>query len=256
MVVQLDTSAGFTAAQRATPASSSSSKSLRGSNTCSSSTGIAKFAPTGLSAPIANSRQTADLAAVCGRRREHFPHRSIYNALIDMEWDTPVGPTQSVGGDALFRVDAFTQVKGFDPTVMAGEEPELCMRLRHAGWRFRRVACEMTLHDAFMFHFAQWWKRQVRGGYGACDVYTRFESNGERLFAKPTRSARIWCLGWPIAVLLGAVLGFVLGKTNGALLLGGLVFLAPAAQAARLSLGALNAGVPRRFHSLTEYSLW
>lgn len=30
-----------------------------------------------------------DVAVVCGRRRERFPQRSVYNLLCDLEWDTP-----------------------------------------------------------------------------------------------------------------------------------------------------------------------
>ena len=29
------------------------------------------------------------VAVVCGRRRERFPQRSVYNLLCDLEWDTP-----------------------------------------------------------------------------------------------------------------------------------------------------------------------
>jgi len=146
----------------------------------------------------------AKLAAVCGRRRERFPRRSIYNRLIDMEWDTPIGPARSVGGDAMFRLETFGAVGGFDPTVMAGEEPQLCLRLRHAGWKLLRVDAEMTLHDAAMLRWGQWWRRQVRSGYGALDVYTRFPIGGERLFAKPTRSAVLWALVWPVAIVVAA----------------------------------------------------
>ena len=98
------------------------------------------------------------LAVVCGRRRERFPEASIYNTLTDMEWDTPIGPAQSCGGDALFRNAALEAVGGYDPSVIAGEEPEMCFRLRAGGWTIRRLDAEMTLHDANMETFGQWWK--------------------------------------------------------------------------------------------------
>jgi glycosyltransferase involved in cell wall biosynthesis len=183
-----------------------------------------------------------ELAAVCGRRRERFPHASVYHRLIDMEWDTPVGEARSVGGDAMFRLEAFNSVNGFDPGVMAGEEPELCMRLRHSGWKLRRIADEMTLHDAAMKNFSQWWKRQVRGGYGALDVHTRFVVDGERLFTKPTRSARIWAIGWPVAVVIAALIGLAARGGRGAVVAGGIVLLAIPVQIARLALSALRRG--------------
>ncbi len=49
----------------------------------------------------------AEFAVACGRRREIDPETSIYNRLIDMEWDTPVGEAKACGGDALMRVKAF-----------------------------------------------------------------------------------------------------------------------------------------------------
>ncbi len=137
---------------------------------------------------------TADVAAVCGRRRERFPEKSIYNRVADIEWNTPVGQVNSCGGDAMMRVSAFEQVKGFDPSIVAGEEPELCQRLRGAGWKIMRIDAEMTLHDSAMLEFRQWWKRSIRTGYGALDVATRF--GGQGLFMKHIKSARRWAVSW------------------------------------------------------------
>ncbi len=142
-----------------------------------------------------------EAAAVCGRRRERHPEHSVYNRIADLEWNTPIGEAQSVGGDALFRVAAFQQVDGFDASVVAGEEPELCQRLREAGWKLYRIDAEMTLHDAATSYFRQWWKRSVRSGYGATDVATRFARGNNGLFVKQTRSTQVWVL-FPVVVLL------------------------------------------------------
>jgi glycosyltransferase involved in cell wall biosynthesis len=146
-----------------------------------------------------------DVAVVCGRRRERFPGASVYNRLADLEWDTPVGETESCGGDAMMRIAAFRAVKGFDPTVAAGEEPELCQRLRNRGWKVLRVDAEMTLHDSAMLSFGQWWKRAVRSGYGAMDVATRFGDRG--LFVKHVHSARRWAVDWTVLVIVFATVG-------------------------------------------------
>lgn len=140
----------------------------------------------------------ADVAVVCGRRRERFPEKSVYNRLADLEWDTPVGEAKSCGGDAMMRIDAFRAAGGFDASVAAGEEPELCQRLRGKGHKVLRVDAEMTLHDSAMLHFGQWWKRAVRSGYGAVDVATRFGEHG--LFVEQVRSARRWTIGWLVIV--------------------------------------------------------
>ena len=105
----------------------------------------------------------ADVGAVCGRRRERIPERSIYNWLCDLEWDRPVGEVRAFGGDVMMRADALEAVGGYRDDLIAGEEPELCVRLRAAGWRIWRLDREMTLHDAAMTRFDQWWRRAVRG---------------------------------------------------------------------------------------------
>ena len=143
-----------------------------------------------------------DLAVVCGRRRERFPDRSIYNRLADLEWDTPVGEAEACGGDAMMRVDAFEAVSGFDPTVTAGEEPELCGRLRRTGRVVLRVDAEMSRHDLGVTSFGPWWRRQIRSGYGSLDITRRGRGAGP--FARQVRSVRIWTVGWLAAtVVLG-----------------------------------------------------
>ncbi len=142
------------------------------------------------------------IAAVAGSLREMAPDRSIYNRLCNLEWDTPVGEVDAFGGVAMYRACAFEQVGRFDESVVAGEEPELCLRLRHAGWKIHRLDSEMAFHDASMTRFGQWWKRAVRGGYGAMDVARRFEKSSGGMFSRQIRSARIWGIGWPFAVLL------------------------------------------------------
>ena len=74
------------------------------------------------------------IAAVCGRRRERYPKASLYNRMCDEEWNTPTGQADACGGDAMMRVKAFVDVGGYDAMMIAGEEPELCSRLRAAGW--------------------------------------------------------------------------------------------------------------------------
>ncbi|RYI23340.1 MAG: glycosyltransferase, partial [Acetobacteraceae bacterium] len=105
------------------------------------------------------------VGVVCGRRREIRPELSVFNRLCDGEWDTPVGEAKACGGDALMRVKAVAEVGGYDAGLIAGEEPELCVRLRRAGWTVWRIDREMTLHDAAMTRMSQWWKRTRRGGH-------------------------------------------------------------------------------------------
>ena len=137
-------------------------------------------------------------AVVCGRRRERFPAASRYNRLCDIEWNTPIGTAKACGGDAMMRASAFRDVSGYDASVIAGEEPEMCVRLRAAGWTIERIDAEMTLHDAAMFHFAQWWKRSLRAGHAYAEGFAMHGAPPERHRAKEHRSILFWGLGIPL----------------------------------------------------------
>jgi glycosyltransferase involved in cell wall biosynthesis len=142
-----------------------------------------------------------DVAVVCGRRRERYPERSIYNMLCDAEWDTAIGETRSCGGDALVRVAALEQVAGYRADLIAGEEPELCVRLRRAGWRIWRLDVKMTLHDAKMTCFSQWWRRAVRNGYAFAQGAYLHGASPERHWVWESRRSWLWGLFLPLACL-------------------------------------------------------
>lgn len=143
----------------------------------------------------------SEVAVVCGRRRERYPNSSIYNRLCDLEWDTPIGETKACGGDAMMRVTAFQQVGGYNPTLIAGEEPELCVRLRQRNWKILRLAAEMTWHDAQMTRFSQWWKRAVRAGHAYAEGAWLHGAEPERHWVKESRSIWMWGLFLPLLAL-------------------------------------------------------
>jgi len=143
------------------------------------------------------------LAVVCGRRRERFPEASVFNRLCDVEWDTPVGPALACGGDAMMRVEALRGVDGYNGDLIAGEEPELCVRLRAAGWRVERVDAEMTWHDAGMTRFGQWWKRTKRAGHAFAEGAALHGAPPERHWVRETRRALLWGAVLPLVILGG-----------------------------------------------------
>jgi GT2 family glycosyltransferase len=138
----------------------------------------------------------------CGRRRERVPEQSMYNQLCDIEWDTPVGDAMACGGDALIRVNAFNQVSGYREDLIAGEEPEMCFRLRQAGWKIRRLDAEMTLHDAAITKMIQWWKRSVRAGYAFALGSSIHGHSEEKYWVKETRRIMFWGIFLPILTLI------------------------------------------------------
>ncbi|SHH49097.1 Glycosyltransferase, GT2 family [Bradyrhizobium erythrophlei] len=144
--------------------------------------------------------------AAVGRLRERFPDRSIYNRLCDDEWNTPIGDALACGGIVMLRVDAFENVQGFRDELIAGEEPELCVRLRSAGWYIRRLDFEMAKHDANMKRFGQWWRRTVRSGYAF--------AQGAALHGGPPECHWVWesCRSWlwaiclPLTIIISVIL--------------------------------------------------
>jgi len=138
---------------------------------------------------------------VCGRRRERFPEATIYNRLCDAEWDTPIGEAAACGGDAMMRVSAFQQLAGFNPTLIAGEEPELCVRLRQQGWKILRIDADMTLHDAAITKFSQWWQRSLRAGHAYAEGSWLHGRSPQRHWVKETQSIWFWGLILPLLIL-------------------------------------------------------
>lgn len=146
-----------------------------------------------------------EVAIACGRRREEYPEQTLYNSLCDIEWDTPVGEANACGGDFLIKVEAFQQVNGFNSSLIAGEEPELCLRLRQQSWRILRVDTDMTIHDAQMSGFHQWWKRTQRAGYAFAEGSWLHRGEPERYWVKESRRIWIWGVILPGVALMGAI---------------------------------------------------
>jgi GT2 family glycosyltransferase len=142
------------------------------------------------------------VAVVCGRRRERYPEASPYNRLCDIEWNTPIGKAKACGGDAIMRVSVFQQVRGFNENLIAGEEPELCIRIRQLGHDVWRLDHDMTLHDAAIFKLSQWWKRTMRAGYAYAEGSHLHGAAPEYHWVKESRRAWIWGGLIPLVLLV------------------------------------------------------
>jgi GT2 family glycosyltransferase len=171
--------------------------------------------------------QHPEVAVVCGRRRERHPEASIYNHLCDLEWDTPVGEARACGGDALMRITALTQVGDYREDLIAGEEPELCVRLRAKAWKIHRLDVEMTLHDAAITRFSQWWRRMQRSGHAFAEGAALHGDPPERHCVRETRRALAWGFALPAMALALAAISHGWGL---------IVLLAYPAQVVRLML--------------------
>ena len=120
----------------------------------------------------------AGTAVVWGHRREIRPQDSVYNRVLDLDWIYPPGLTDFCGGDALMRRSALVEVGGYDQDLIAGEEPEMCRRMRARGYTIRHIDVPMTGHDLAMTRWSQYWKRALRAGHAYLEISERFRGSG------------------------------------------------------------------------------
>lgn len=212
-VVELDMSRPFTAARARNEGYRRLLERNPGLELIQFVDGDCEVLPTWIETAVERLDERRELAAVCGRRLERHPDASVYNLLCDIEWDTPVGDTDACGGDAMIRSYALVEVGGYDATLIAGEEPELCLRLRRAGWKIERLDADMTLHDADIHSLRQWWKRVRRGGFAYAAGSALHGTGPERHWVRETRRVVFWGAVLPAVAVGGSVptLGLSLG---------------------------------------------
>ncbi len=184
-----------------------------------------------------------DLAIVFGRRRERHPQASIYNWLCDVEWAVPPGPVRYCGGDVMLRQSAVEAVGGYPDDMIAGEEPDLSIRLRRAGWRLECLDVEMTLHDAAIHHFGQWWRRATRAGHAYAELAARHGGDHRRR----AFSALLWGVAIPVTAL-----ALIAIDIRAAVLVALLLPLQILRTAARLSRPWASALTVAAFHMLVK----
>jgi GT2 family glycosyltransferase len=177
------------------------------------------------SAAATTFEQHRECAIVTGHLSERFPDRSIYNRLCAIEWRSPPGPMttmSSLGGIMMVRVSAFKAAGGFDLNAIAGEEPDLGVRMALAGHSVIKIDRPMAIHDAQMTRFRQWWNRAVRGGHALAHRYAQHRQTSFSDARHELMSTLFWGFGLPFVTLL------LLWPTRGLslLLLGGYGLLA------------------------------
>lgn len=147
-----------------------------------------------------------DVAAVTGHRRELDPGQSLWTGVLDLDWiQFPPGEALFCGGDVLMRRSVLTQLDGYDATLIAGEEPELCRRIRAAGLRVLHMDAPMTGHDLAIRQFSQYWKRAVRTGHAYAEVAARFHDSADPLWSDVVRGndrKGVFWGGWLLGMLV------------------------------------------------------
>jgi cellulose synthase/poly-beta-1,6-N-acetylglucosamine synthase-like glycosyltransferase len=165
---------------------------------------------------------------VTGHRREIHPEASIYNRVLDLDWLFEPGFAEYCGGDAIMRRTALEQTGGFNASLIAGEEPDLCWRIRSNGGRILHIDAAMTGHDLAMVNWRQYCRRAIRTGHAYAEIAGLFERTADPLWSHASRhnaihgslymfapiaavSAAILDRSWvPLLLLLLGALGLIL----------------------------------------------
>jgi len=150
-------------------------------------------------AALAVLHSNPDIAAVWGHRRELYPERSIYNRVLDLDWIYAPAFTEFCGGDVVMRRSVLVEAGGYDSELIAGEEPELCRRLRERSYLISHIDFPMTGHDLNMTRFSQYWRRAVRAGYAYAEMATRYRASADPMWLgeckRNLRSGIFW-IAW------------------------------------------------------------
>jgi hypothetical protein len=138
----------------------------------------------------------------------------VYNRILDLDWIYPPGPAEFCGGDVLMRRVPLEAAGGYDGTLIAGEEPELCRRMRALGYRILHIDAPMTGHDLEMRRFGQYWKRALRAGHAYAEVSSRFRRTGDPFWQSERignlRRGGFWMLSFLAAIVLSVLFRSVL----------------------------------------------
>lgn len=185
--------------------------------------GDCEVEPTWIATAFNFLQDRPDVSVVCGFRRERFPESSVYNTLIDLEWQGAVGDISACGGDAMYRTKVFQDAGGFNETMIAGEEPELCLRLRRDGGVIWRLDEKMVIHDAALTRFSQWWTRTKRGGYAYAEGAAMHGSSPQRHYVRELVRLLVYGVAVPGIWLCAMVLGVLIPNLSFLMVLSTLV---------------------------------
>lgn len=203
-VVELDMSTPFTAGRARNEGYASLLSRFPGLLFVQFLDGDCELHPHWLRSAVTFMDEQPTVGVVCGRLREGGENQGIYNRLCALEWDRPVGRDTSVGGIALYRVETLTAVNGFNHSVIAAEDDEICARVRMTGREVWRIADEMAVHYAGIGSFVQWWKRSKRTGHAFAELVDLHGSGPMAHWRGPLVSMVSWAL-LPLPILLLAL---------------------------------------------------
>ena len=167
--------------------------------------GDCEVCPGWLAAGAATLAQRPDVGIVCGRVIERHPEASVYNRMCHLEWQKEPGEIMASGGNLMARASAFKLIDGFRIDIMAGEDDEMCLRMRRSGMKVLAIADDMVLHDTAITKFSEWWKRAKRAGMAYAQGNALHGASPDKHFKRNYERSLFWAAGLPTASLLLAL---------------------------------------------------
>ena len=201
VVVELDLSVPFTAARARNAGFSVLVEANKNLTYVQFVDGDCELLPGWIKAATSALAQNEKNAIVSGRRLEKFPDASVYNTLMDIEWNTPIGETLAVLGDMCVKVSVFKEIGGFSEQIIAAEDDDICLRAKKAGYKIYRLDATMSSHDANIMHLSQWYRRSKRGGHGYANINHIHGHGPDKYFRRELMSVCVWGGCVPLAFL-------------------------------------------------------
>lgn len=154
-----------------------------------------------------------DVSCVFGQCIEMYPEQSVYMKVCGLDWHVPAGEYRLCGGNSMWRTSTIAAQGFFDEDLRAGEEPDLCYRVRRSGGKILCIDAPMVTHDLGMRRFGQYWRRAEASGKGYAKVALRYWLSPEKLwlrellvnFAEPCAWVLAFAIGWQVAGPLGGI---------------------------------------------------
>lgn len=124
------------------------------------------------------------IACVFGTLVESNPESNIYTKVCSFDWYISPGEYRLCGGNAFWRKRVLDTANYFDETLSAGEEPDLCYRIRQTGSQIICIDAPMVKHDLEMNTFQEYWNRGVTNGKAYVAIGLRYRHHEEKLWFK------------------------------------------------------------------------
>ena len=109
------------------------------------------------------------------------------------------------------RRKALQETGGFDEGLIAGEEPELCRRMRARGYKILHIDQPMTGHDLHITRCSQYWKRAIRAGHAYAEVSQRFRNSDDPFWASERKGNMTRGICWAASLAAAIVAGLWFG---------------------------------------------